>query len=725
VAHESPGDPAIVATGVTPSEQAEDATVMLDQEPMLSVIPVDVDAGDSSQIIVTVGRALAVLAIVGAVLGAVDLGEAVGWSAVGAVVAWSCGGIFITQRRPNAWIGPISLGVPAAIAAVIVCAAVDGTGVGTAVAIATLPTALGALLVLSPDGSPGSIAARRAAWVIAVVGAGGAFGLAIAAPDVPVWVVVLVVGGTVGTGALGAARRCGTASVVERARLQWIGWGLTVSGVAVTAVLGLWAISGWPDPVWPVVVACGAIGAVGLVMSSVQRSLGRIGEVLVHTIVAVGLLAFVAAVYVVVVIGFSGVPDESEQTVLALSILAACVVALTGFPVRRWLHTQAERRVRGGDEPPDSTLETFATRMSRAIPMDELLLQLVESLRATMRLSGAEIWTGSDGRYDLTVSVPHRPAERIELDAQPLSVASRAHVQGNAWLAVWVPRLLDGRGDRVVRFVSVAHLGDLLGFIVVERPASQSILDEEDEHRVLVDIARQLGLALHNVRLDNALQASLDDLQVANEELVASRLRIVSATDESRRRIERNLHDGAQQHLVALAVKVGLIRQLLESDPAVATAMLDELRGDVQATLTELRELAHGIYPPRLRDRGLGDALRAAGERSVLPTTVDAEDLGRYGPDIETALYFCCLEAMQNAGKHAGDGASLEVSVREHDGTVEFTVSDDGVGFDPASMSDSHGFVNMRDRLGAFAGNLDVTSSPGQGTVVRGRIPLP
>nr|MCU0261328.1 histidine kinase [Ilumatobacteraceae bacterium] len=242
---------------------------------------------------------------------------------------------------------------------------------------------------------------------------------------------------------------------------------------------------------------------------------------------------------------------------------------------------------------------------------------------------------------------------------------------------------------------------------------------------VLIDIARQLGLALHNVRLDNALQASLDDLRSANDELVASRARIVAATDESRRRIERNLHDGAQQHLVALAVKVGLVRQLLEADPETATAMLDELRGDVQATLTELRELAHGIYPPRLRDRGLADALGAAADRCPLPAAVHADGIGRYGPDIETAVYFCCVEAIQNSAKHAGDGASLSIRLAEHDGSLMFEVADDGVGFDVAQVAESHGFVNMRDRLGAFAGALELVSSPGAGATVRGRVPLP
>jgi signal transduction histidine kinase len=276
-----------------------------------------------------------------------------------------------------------------------------------------------------------------------------------------------------------------------------------------------------------------------------------------------------------------------------------------------------------------------------------------------------------------------------------------------------------------VRVAPIAHLGELLGFIVAERRATETDFDE-DEDRVLSDLARQLGLALHNVRLDTALQASLDELQVRNAELVASRARIVAAADESRRGIERNLHDGAQQHLVAMAVKLGLARQLLDGDAATAAAMLEELRNDVQVTLTELRELAHGIYPPLLRTRGLQEALQTAANRALLPTSVVAEGLPRVDPDIEAAVYFCCLEAIQNAGKHAGDGAQVIVTIDHADGAFHFTVSDDGAGFDPATLAGGaggHGFVNMEDRLGAFGGTVKITGSPGGGTTVEGRVP--
>jgi signal transduction histidine kinase len=239
---------------------------------------------------------------------------------------------------------------------------------------------------------------------------------------------------------------------------------------------------------------------------------------------------------------------------------------------------------------------------------------------------------------------------------------------------------------------------------------------------VLVELARQLGLALHNVRLDSALQASLEELQRRNAELQASRARIVTAADESRRAIERDLHDGAQQHLVALAVKIGLAKVVAQADPAALPGLLDQLRADAQTAIGAVRELAHGIYPPLLRDRGLGEALRTAATRSALTCAVEVDLPGRYPPDIEACVYFCCLEAIQNAGKHAGAGAEILVQV---DGTSEglrFSVRDDGAGFS-AEDGAGHGFVNMRDRLGAVGGELGVESAPGAGATISGRLP--
>jgi signal transduction histidine kinase len=153
--------------------------------------------------------------------------------------------------------------------------------------------------------------------------------------------------------------------------------------------------------------------------------------------------------------------------------------------------------------------------------------------------------------------------------------------------------------------------------------------------------------------------------------------------------------------------------------------MLEQIGGDLQEAVQELRNLAHGIYPPLLMDRGLAEALSAAAGRAALPTGVEAEGIGRYPQQVEAAVYFCCLEALQNAAKHAGDGAQAMVTVWEGGGALQFEVRDDGAGFDVGSgASDGHGFVNMADRVGAIGGTFTVESKPGEGTAIRGRIPL-
>jgi len=197
-------------------------------------------------------------------------------------------------------------------------------------------------------------------------------------------------------------------------------------------------------------------------------------------------------------------------------------------------------------------------------------------------------------------------------------------------------------------------------------------------------------------------------------ELRASRARIVAAADAERRRIERDLHDGAQQHLTSLS---GL-------DPELA-GLLEQLGAEVRDTARELRNLAHGIYPPLLRANGLADALFAAASHATLPARVQAGSVGRYPADVEAAVYFCCLEAMQNACKHAGERASIRLRVWQEAGTLTFEVTDDGTGFDAAGRGLGAGLLNMADRLGAFGGRLQIDSAPGQGTRVTGTVPLP
>jgi signal transduction histidine kinase len=216
----------------------------------------------------------------------------------------------------------------------------------------------------------------------------------------------------------------------------------------------------------------------------------------------------------------------------------------------------------------------------------------------------------------------------------------------------------------------------------------------------------------------------LADLRRHEAELRESRARVVAAADAARRRVERDLHDGAQQQLVLVGLKLGAARKLVDDDPARAGAVLDELRGDLDRALAELRDLAHGLYPQLLESEGLRGALRDAASRSAIPTEVEFDGAGRYPAEVEAAVYFCCLEALQNAGKHAGADAHALVKLHEEPGTLSFEVSDNGRGFEANGRPAGAGLENMADRVAALGGELRVNSRPGAGTTIAGTIPL-
>jgi signal transduction histidine kinase len=224
--------------------------------------------------------------------------------------------------------------------------------------------------------------------------------------------------------------------------------------------------------------------------------------------------------------------------------------------------------------------------------------------------------------------------------------------------------------------------------------------------------------------LGRAVNDMTERLAAHDAELRASRARIVSASDESRRMVERDLHDGAQQYLVLLQLKLGQARRIVDTDPRAAAAALDDASEELAHALSELRDLAHGIYPAVLESDGLPAALAAAADRSSIAVTVDSDGLGRYPQELEAAIYFCCLEALQNAAKHAGDGAKVTVRLGQDDGRVEFTIADDGRGYDADAVGPSAGLQNMADRIGALGGELEIESTPGAGTVVRGSVPI-
>lgn len=651
------------------------------------------------------------------------------------VVAWAVAGTALGVRRREDRLGPLVLGGAALGGAGVLASALsvhaklptgpaDLADAGARMALALLPAVALHFLLALPDGRLGERTRRVPVQIGYGVGLITGAYLVAARPGLPRWPVLLEAVLVALAGASPSHARYLSSGGVERRRLQWIGWAVAVAAELVLVVIALDLLADWPHHFGVIALASTGLVPLALVAGTSPRLVARVDRLLTHTVSMAGLTALIVAVYVLVVIGLGRVPAGGERSVLLLSMAAAAVASLLYLPARDRLSGVANRLVYGEQAAPDEALRTFGSRLTRAIPLDELLLQLAESLRKTMRLASAEVWTGAGGRLERTVSLPHRDLAVIELGAKEAPVVARAGVSGGTWLGVWLPQLIAERDAAVVRVAPIAHAGELLGLIVVERRPEAEVFTDDDD-RVLIELARQVGLALHNVQLDSALQESLDEVRRTNEELKASRTRIVAAGDAERRRLERNLHDGAQQHLVALAVKIRLAHDAVEDDPADAVAMLDELKGDIQEAVAELRALAHGIFPPLLMAGGLPDALPAAAARAALPTTLIADGVGRYPQDIETAVYFCCLEALQNAGKHAGDGATAQVRVWEEAGMLRFEVADNGVGFDlGGAPAEGHGFVNMGDRLGAIDGTFTVDSSPGAGTRIRGSIPL-
>jgi signal transduction histidine kinase len=263
------------------------------------------------------------------------------------------------------------------------------------------------------------------------------------------------------------------------------------------------------------------------------------------------------------------------------------------------------------------------------------------------------------------------------------------------------------------RAVAVQHQGELLGALTVTKRSGESLTPVEE--KLLLDLASQAGLVLKNVGLTDELLRRLEDLR-------ASRQRLVAAQDDERRRLERNLHDGAQQNLVALKVKLGLAEMFAEKDPARAKQTLAELKVDTDEALETLRDLARGIYPPLLADKGLVAALESQARKATLPVEVDADGVGRYPQEVEAAVYFCCLEALQNVQKYA-EATHAVLKLDGLDGGLTFAVTDDGQGFDGASIERGAGLTNMTDRIDALGGRLEVSSTPGRGTRIRGSVP--
>lgn len=677
--------------------------------------------------------AAAVVGVVAALVALVDAphaGLVVLWSVSGVGAAsWAVAGVALVGRTPRLGLNCSLVALGAGLSMLVMRVGdrsglgVDGATRRIADVVALLTMAVVVHVVLSlPDGVLKTKSRQMgvAAW----------YGVAVAlcvyyvagSKALTPW--PLALGWCVALGsALPALRgRYVDASAHSRQLIQSLVAGSALALTFIVILVTLHSLVDWPVHVGAPLIALSCLVPLGLAAGA-SNAASHADRILVHLITALGTVAIVAGAYLLAVRGFDKAPTtHTDRDLLWWAMAAAAVAAVAQLALRGRFSRIATSFTYGAREAPDEVVRSFGTRMTRAIPMDELLLQLVESLRKTLSLASAEIFTGNGEVLDLVVSVPDRPTRSLQVTRDERQVIARAGVSGNAWASVWLPSIATSDTVGPMRVAPISHAGELLGIIVVSR-IQGAVAFREDDDRVLSDLARQVGLALHNAQLDTALQSSLDELRRQADELRASRARVVASGDAERRRVERNLHDGAQQHLVALAVNLRLTKDVVTEDPEMAAQMLDELGEAVQETIRELRELAHGIYPPLLVDSGLGEALKAVVNRSPLDTELITEGIGRYGGDVEAAVYFCCLEALQNAGKHAAS-SHVVVRVWEESGSLLFEVRDDGPGFDVRTAQRGHGYVNMMDRLGAIGGAVRWESEIGHGTAIRGSLPL-
>ena len=528
-----------------------------------------------------------------------------------------------------------------------------------------------------------------------------------------------LVGAVVGLWTAAAAvtwrgRRAGSARRVQLGVLAVAG-----AAAAASVVVALELLFGLGPALGPVLAVAVAAPAAVVVATAHPAVMARVDRVVMHTVRWV-LLAVVAAwVNVLFVVGLGGRPRGSERSVLVTALVASLVLALIAVPLGRRVRALANQLAYGRARSPHVLLEEFARRLTRPLSRHEQLLQLAEGIRQHLGATRVDIWTGEDGVLERAVSLPHRDPTALVLDDTTLPVVVRAGVAADTWVGVWLPELAATPGGSV-RVVPATHAGELLGLVAIERDGAEPFTTTEE--RLLGELGPRLGVALQTMKLDAALRRSLEEVRHHAAELQASRARIVEAADTERRRIERDLHDGAQQRLIALGLKAAMAGKAIHDDPDQAALLVEEVRNEVKASAVELRALSHGIYPPALESGGLAAALSEAAARLPFRVEVEVEGVGRYLPSVEATVFFCCMEALQNAAKHAGDDPHVRLAVSQQGGTLFFEVSDDGPGFDGTGAGT--GLVGMRDRAGAVGGTLEVRSAPGEGTTVRGHVPV-
>lgn len=542
---------------------------------------------------------------------------------------------------------------------------------------------------------------------------------------------VLAMGGVVAgfvAGGFGVASlivRFRSARGDERAQMKWLAL-VGMAAASIVAVMGLSELVGsnltgsdWFFVALVVLLFLGIPLAVAIAV--LKYRLYDVDVVISKAVVYGTLAVFITVVYVGIVVGIGALLGSGDEPNVALQIAATAVVAFAFQPVRERVQRFASRLVYGRRATPYEVLARLSERAAGTFATEDVLPRTARIIAEGMGASRVVVW--------LRVERELRPGASWPGTAEPPHPVALSNGD-----------LPDLEADRAVP----VRLGnELLGAITVDKPASEPFTPAEE--KLLDDLASQAGLVISNVRLTAELEANIERIEAQADELRASRQRIVAAQDEERRRLERNIHDGAQQHLVALAVKLRLARQAIARDASKGRELMIALRDEIGNALDTLSSLALGIYPPLLEEQGLAPALAAQYTRSGLPVHLSTDLSRRHPIEAEAAVYFCVLEALQNAAKYAG-ASRIDIRLEEGDDEIRFEVRDDGVGFqvsgsetvDPDGASRSEGtsagrvsangggtgLQGIRDRIAVFGGRAEVESAPGRGTTIRGRVPI-
>jgi signal transduction histidine kinase len=562
-----------------------------------------------------------------------------------------------------------------------------GACVPLIIAAAMAATALGAATVALP--TPGGVSATTTN-PLSVPSLSGPLSAMVTGPSSGLWAVFLALL-AVSTAALVVRYRAGGTEL--RQQIKWLALAAAVMIACALVVLVTLPIAGtWPRVLTTIAEQLATvIGLAGfpiaIAVAVLKYGLYQI-DVIISRAVSFGLVsAALTAVYVSIVVGIGTLAGYAGGPVL--TVAAAVVVAVLFHPVRQRATRLANRLVYGERKSAYQVLADFAGDMAGQLDAGTALDRMAMVLAGATGAERVEVWVLVDAEL--------RPAA-----IWPAGAAAGATAVSAA------------RPGPPSRTVGVFHQGERLGVITVVKARNEPVTAADD--KLLADLASQAGLVLRNARLTAELRATIDDLR-------ASRRRLVGAQDEERQRIERNLHDGAQQQLVSLSVRLAILEAAAD-DPAEVRELAGELRNLLRDAVAELRALARGIYPPLLADQGLSAALRAQADRVPLPVAIDADGVGRYPRDIEAAVYFCVLEALQNVAKYAAAGHAV-VTLTPGQAELTFGVTDDGTGFDPAAAGTGSGLQGMADRIAAVGGSLRVRSAPGTGTSVIGTVPVP